>query len=103
MADPDQERLVLSGVCVEVNGGRPKLRPKNGKWRAFDAKGKLKAEGGFSNGQLKGRWTFWHANGQKKTEGEYVKDLREGKWTEWNEGGEVVAEQVFRQGSPLKP
>jgi len=103
MADPDQERIVLSGVCVEVHGSAPKLKPKNGKWQAFDAKGKLKAEGTFSNGLLKGRWTFWHENGRKRLEGEYVSDLREGTWTEWSDRGEVVAERVFRKGQPLKP
>jgi len=93
---------VLSGVCVEVHGGVPKLKPKNGKWQAFDAKGKLKAEGTFSNGRLKGRWIFWHEDGRKRLEGEYVSDLREGTWTEWNDHGEVVAKRVFRKGQPLK-
>lgn len=101
-----QEELLVSGsgrsVWVEVSGGLPKLASKHGKWRAFDAPGKLEVEDHFANGQLTGRWTFWHDNGCKKAEGEYVRDLREGKWVEWNDRGEVVAEQVFRQGRPAK-
>ncbi len=42
MADADQERLVLSGICVEVSGGLPKLAAKHGKWRAYDAHDKFK-------------------------------------------------------------
>jgi hypothetical protein len=102
IADPDHERVVISGVWVGVMNDLPRIMAKDGKWPVYDAKGKLKAEGGFSRGQLTGHWTFWHANGQKKSEGEYHKDLREGKWVEWNERGEVVAEQIFHEGQPIK-
>ncbi len=103
IADPDQERLVISGVCVEVVDDLPRLAPKNGKWPAFDATGIIKAEGNFRQGQMTGRWTYWRQNGQKKSEGEYVEDLREGKWVEWNEHGKVVGEQIFHKGQPIKP
>ncbi len=102
-ADSDQERLVISGVWVEVVRRLPRLAPKKGKWPVYDAKGNIKGEGDFSKGQLTGRWTYWHPNGQKKSEGEYVRDLREGNWVEWNERGEVVVELIFREGKPIKP
>jgi hypothetical protein len=102
IADADQERLVISAVWVGVMDDLPRLMAKNGKWPAYDAKGKLKAEGNFSNGQLTGRWTYWHANGRKKSEGEYVRDLREGKWVEWNDRGNKVAVQIFHEGKPVK-
>jgi len=102
IADADQERLVISGVWVGILDGLPRCMPKNGKWPVYDAQGKLRAEGGFRRGQMDGRWTYWHPNGQKKCEGEYLDDLREGPWVEWSDCGEVVAEQVFRNGNPVK-
>jgi len=102
IADADQERLIISGVWVGVMDDLPRLMAKNGKWPVYDAKGKMRGEGEFSGGQMTGRWTYWHPNGQKKSEGEYEKDLREGKWVEWNDRGEVVAEQIFREGNPIK-
>ena len=102
LADADKDRLVLSGIWVEVRHGVPKLAAKDGHWRETDARGILKAEGKFRNGLLHARWVFWHANGRKKAEGEYSNDLREGKWVEWNDRGEVVAVQEFRQGKSIK-
>lgn len=103
MADADQERLAISGVWVGIMDDLPRLMAKDGKWPVYDAKGTLKAEGEFSRGQLTGHWIYWHANGQKKSEGNYAKDLREGKWVQWNEHGEVMGQQIFEKGNPVKP
>jgi antitoxin component YwqK of YwqJK toxin-antitoxin module len=51
---------------------------------------------------MDGHWIYRHENGQKKAEGEYVKDRREGKWVEWNDRGEVILEQNFHEGKPVK-
>ena len=102
MADSDQDRLAIPRVALEAHYDSPWLVEKLGAWKAYDAKGNIKAEGSFWKGQMDGHWMFWYANGQKKAEGIYVNDRREGKWVEWNDRGEVIAEQEFREGVPVK-
>jgi len=103
MADPDQEKWVISRVCIQVFGGLPMLVSRNGGWMARYQNGNPKAKGSFRDGLLDGQWTFWHKNGQKKAEGQYRSDQREGNWTEWNDRGEIISQQKFKSGRQVSP
>jgi hypothetical protein len=100
---------------------------REGPYRAWYPKGRLKIEGAYAEGKKAGRWTYWHGNGilggrgQRKEEGEYrdgkehgpwtrwhalgprleagpyVDGRREGRWTTWSEIGVKLAEGEYRE------
>jgi hypothetical protein len=78
---------------------------RDGPYRAWYPRGRLKIEGAFADGRKTGRWTYWHGNGlhrrlagQKKEEGEYRDGREQGRWTRWHALGPKREEGGYVDG-----
>ena len=96
-----------------------KRKPKNGKWREYNKRGLLVAEGMYKNGLKHGVWRYYydtgelaieenyqngrmhgsyasfHMNGLRMNEGQYDNDSREGHFSVYNVQGELVKVMLF--------
>ena len=68
------------------------------KARIYTMAGKLKAEGTYSDAQLKvphGRFTFYHPNGKIESTGDYEMGVKAGVWKRFDNWGMALAEKVY--------
>lgn len=68
------------------------------KARIYTMAGKLKAEGTYSDAQLKvphGRFTFYHPNGKIESTGDYQMGVKAGVWQRFDNWGMALAEKVY--------
>ena len=80
--DPDPHGGVMVGTYVDD------LR--HGEWRHFATDGRLRAEGGFAEGELDGAWTWYRANGRLMQRGGFQRGAKHGVWERWNAAGDPL-------------
>jgi hypothetical protein len=68
------------------------------KARIYTMAGKLKAEGTYSDAQLKvphGRFTFYHPTGKIESTGDYEMGVKAGVWKRFDNWGVALAEKIY--------
>jgi antitoxin component YwqK of YwqJK toxin-antitoxin module len=73
---------------------------RNGKWRFYYESGNVFEEMSYRNGRPDGKKTTWYEHGVIMTKGEFKDGYRTGKWIQYGPKGQVLNEQVFKEGKP---
>lgn len=77
----------------EINHGPLEVWYENGQRRSL---------GHWKHGLKHGPFTYWHENGQKKMELTNVNGRAQGRVLEWTADGQLIRNDEWRDGRPLK-